>query len=334
MRILVTGAAGFIGFHTTSRLLDSGHLVVGVDNLSDYYDVSLKQDRLRLLEKRENFAFYKLDLVSRGAVKSLFETTTPERVVHLAAQAGVRHSIEHPAAYVDSNLVAFANILEGCRQSSVQHLVYASSSSVYGSNTTVPFATDHNVDHPVSLYAATKKANELMAHVYSHLFDIPTTGLRFFTVYGPWARPDMAPMLFARAILEGIPINVFNYGKMERDFTYIDDVVEGIRRILDKIPTRSSDRVLQSLPSSSSSAPYKIYNIGNQRPVSLLRFIEILEGCLGKQATKNFIAMQPGDVPITYADTDDLARDVGFRPLTSIETGLTRFAEWYLSYYN
>ncbi|HIK56797.1 MAG TPA: NAD-dependent epimerase [Synechococcales cyanobacterium M55_K2018_004] len=332
-KILVTGAAGFIGFHLCQRLLTRGDQVIGLDNLNDYYDVSLKQSRLAKLQDQERFQFYRLDLQDRDAIAQLFAEQQFDKVVNLAAQAGVRYSLKNPHAYVDSNLVGFVNILEGCRHSGVKHLVFASSSSVYGANTRMPFSTHHNVDHPVSLYAATKKANELMAHTYSHLYGLPTTGLRFFTVYGPWGRPDMSLFLFTKAILSGQPIDVFNYGKMQRDFTYIDDIVEGVVRVIDHIPQGNPNWSGDAPDPASSKAPYKIYNIGNNNPVELMHFIEILESCLGKKAEKNLLPMQPGDVPTTYADVDDLARDVGFRPSTAIEVGIERFVSWYRAYY-
>ncbi|NES20320.1 MAG: NAD-dependent epimerase [Symploca sp. SIO3E6] len=330
-RVLVTGAAGFIGFHLSQKLLAKGETVVGLDNLSPYYDVSLKKDRLTQLVEQPEFSFYQLDLADREGIAMLFAQEYFEVVVHLAAQAGVRYSLQNPHAYVDSNLVGFVNILEGCRHSSVSHLVFASSSSVYGANTKIPFAVQDNVDHPISLYAATKKANELMAYTYSHLYGIPTTGLRFFTVYGPWYRPDMALFLFTKAILAGEPIKVFNYGRMQRDFTYVDDVVEGIIRVMAKKP-QSSDSG-DTPKESKASAPYKIYNIGNHQPVELTRIIEVLEDCLGQKAIKNFLPMQPGDVPVTYAEIDELIRDVGFKPNTPIEVGIERFVSWYRSYY-
>jgi len=326
VKVLVTGAAGFIGFHLSKQLLEQGNTVIGLDNLNDYYDVSLKEDRLAQLKPFPNFKFYPLDLADRAGMENLFAQESFEVVAHLAAQAGVRYSLQNPHAYVDSNLVGFMNILEGCRHAEIQHLVYASSSSVYGANQKIPFSVEDNVDHPVSLYAATKKANELMAHTYSHLYNIPTTGLRFFTVYGPWGRPDMAYFLFTQAILEGRPINVFNYGKMRRDFTYIDDVVEGIVRLLVHTPEIGETGAV-------SDAPYKIYNIGNNKPIELMRLIEVLEDCLGKKAVKNFCPMQPGDVPMTYADVDALMQDVGFSPSTPIEVGVERFVNWYQSYY-
>lgn len=319
---LVTGAGGFIGFHTAKRLLDRGDAVVGLDNLNDYYDVSLKEARLALLA-HPNFRFVKLDLADREGMKHLFETETFDAVIHLAAQAGVRYSLQHPHAYVDSNLVGFMNVLEGCRHAKVAHLVYASSSSVYGANVEAPFSVEHRVDHPVSLYAATKKANELMAHAYSHLYGIPTTGLRFFTVYGPWGRPDMALFGFTKAILEGRPIDVFNHGKMRRDFTYIDDIVEGVLRVAEKTPEPCE-----------TGAKYKIYNIGNDQPVELETFIATLEDALGRKAVKNYLPMQPGDVLATHADIGDLARDVGFRPSTPLAKGIAKFVAWYREYYH
>jgi len=333
-KILVTGVAGFIGFHLTKKLLAQGHEAIGIDNVNDYYDVKLKQARLAELEPADNFQFYQLDLADRSGIADLFARIKPEKVAHLAAQAGVRYSLTNPHAYVDSNLVGFVNIIEGCRHHDVQHLVFASSSSVYGNNTKMPFSVDDNVDHPVSLYAATKKANELMAHTYSHLYGLPTTGLRFFTVYGPWGRPDMAYFLFTKAILSGKPIQVFNQGRMKRDFTYIDDIVEGIVRVLERIPQPDSDYASDVGSPGASSAPYKIYNIGNNQPVQLLRFIEVLEDCLGVQAQKQMMPMQPGDVPATYADIKDLSRDVGFKPSTPIEEGIARFVDWYRCYYN
>ena len=332
-RILVTGTAGFIGFHLARRLLARGDTVVGVDNLNDYYDVQLKNDRLAELQPQPNFSFTKLDLADRADTAALFEAERFDVVVHLAAQAGVRYSLKNPHAYVDSNLVAFTDVLEGCRHTGVRHLVYASSSSVYGANTTMPFSVHHNVDNPLSLYAATKKANELMAHTYSHLYRLPTTGLRFFTVYGPWGRPDMALYLFTKAILAERPIDVFNHGKMRRDFTYIDDIVDGVIRTMNTIPQPdpqwSGDRPVPG----TSNAPYKIYNIGNNQPVELMHLIETLESCLGKKARKNMLPMQPGDVSATYADVDDLVRDVGFKPATPIEKGVARFVEWYRGYH-
>ncbi|WP_448564158.1 NAD-dependent epimerase [Trichothermofontia sp.] len=331
--ILVTGAAGFIGFYVSQRLLDRGERVIGIDNLNSYYDVQLKRDRLAQLQTHASFQFYPLDLADRGAIADLFTTHSPDRVIHLAAQAGVRYSLENPHAYVDSNLVGFVNILEGCRHHQVAHLVYASSSSVYGANRVIPFAVQHNVDHPVSLYAATKKANELMAHTYSHLYQLPTTGLRFFTVYGPWGRPDMAYFKFTQAILAGRPIEVFNYGKMRRDFTYIDDIVEGVIRVLDQVPVADPNYQVDQTDPSRSHAPYRIYNIGNHQPVELLDFIAVLETALGRSAEKKLLPMQPGDVVETYADITDLKQAVGFEPKTPISVGLARFVEWYRSYY-
>ncbi len=333
-KILVTGAAGFIGFHLTQRLLARGEEVVGVDNLSPYYDVSLKKDRLAQLQSQARFSFYQLDLADREGIAQLFEQQRFDLVVNLAAQAGVRYSIKNPHAYVDSNIIGFVNVLEGCRYSGVKHLVFASSSSVYGANTKIPFAVQDNVDYPISLYAASKKANELMAHTYSHLYSLPTTGLRFFTVYGPWGRPDMALFLFTKAILEGRPIDVFNNGKMKRDFTYVDDIVEGIVRVLDKIPEPNSLELGSTTATSRIKAPYKIYNIGNNQPVELMHFIEVIENCLNRKSEKNMLPLQPGDVPVTYADVDDLVRDVGFRPNTPIEVGIQSFVDWYKSYYN
>ena len=333
MKILVTGAAGFIGFHLTQRLLARGDEVIGLDNLNDYYDVALKQARLAQLEAQPGFRFVGLDLADRPGIAALFEAERFERVVNLAAQAGVRYSLKNPHAYVDSNLVGFVNILEGCRHNGVEHLVYASSSSVYGANTAMPFSVHHNVDHPVSLYAASKKANELMAHTYSHLYGLPTTGLRFFTVYGPWGRPDMALFLFTKAILEGRPIDVFNHGRMQRDFTYIDDIVEGVVRVTDRVAAADPQWSGDAPDAGTSYAPYRLYNIGNNNPVELLRMIEILEDCLGRRAEKNLLPIQPGDVPATYADVDDLSRDVGFAPATALETGIARFVEWYRAYH-
>lgn len=333
MKVLVTGAAGFIGFHLAKRLLERGDNIVGLDNLNDYYDVSLKKARLGLLESRANFRFVRLDLADRQAMEQLFAAERFDRVVHLAAQAGVRYSLANPHAYVDSNLVGFMNILEGCRRYPVEHLVYASSSSVYGANTKLPFSVHDNVDHPVSLYAATKKANELMAHTYSHLYGLPTTGLRFFTVYGPWGRPDMALFKFTRAILAGEPIDVYNHGHMQRDFTYIDDIVEGVVRVLDRVPSGNSNWDGAKPDPGTSRAPYRIYNIGNHRPVELLYLIELLEGALGRRAERRLLPMQPGDVPATFADIEDLARDTGFAPTTPIEEGVPKFVAWYREYY-
>lgn len=330
---LVTGAAGFIGFHLTQRLLARGDTVTGLDNINDYYSVQLKRDRLDQLLGRERFSFVQMDLADRPGIATLFRDATFDVVVNLAAQAGVRYSLTNPHAYVDSNLVGFVNILEGCRHGGVKHLVYASSSSVYGANTTMPFSVHHNVDHPVSLYAATKKANELMAHTYSHLYGLPTTGLRFFTVYGPWGRPDMALFLFTKAILEDQPIEVFNEGKMRRDFTYVDDIVEGVMRVSDRIPTGNEAWSGDSPDPGTSRGPYKIYNIGNNQPVELQHFIATLEKALGRTAKKVLLPMQPGDVPATYADVSDLQRDVDFRPDTPIEVGIQRFVDWYKKYY-
>jgi UDP-glucuronate 4-epimerase len=333
VKVLVTGAAGFIGFHLSQRLLTRGDEVVGLDNLNNYYDVSLKKDRLAQLQEKPGFSFYKLDLADREGIEQLFAEQSFDIVVNLAAQAGVRYSLKNPHAYVDRNLVGFVNVLEGCRHSGVQHLVFASSSSVYGANTKTPFSVHDNVDHPVSLYAATKKANELMAHTYSHLYSLPTTGLRFFSVYGPWGRPDMALFLFTKAMLAGQPIDVFNYGKMQRDFTYIDDIVEGVVRVADKIPEPNPNWSGDAPDPGTSKAPYKLYNIGNNQPVELMHFIEALENCLGIKANKNMLPIQPGDVPATYADIDDLVHDVGFKPSTPIEVGIERFLKWYRSYY-
>ena len=333
MVILVTGAAGFIGFHLSQRLLARGDEVIGLDNINDYYDVTIKKDRLAQLQTYSGFRFHKLDLADREGMARLFTEHFFDKVAHLAAQAGVRYSLTNPHAYVDSNLVGFINVLEGCRYSGVHHLVFASSSSVYGANTKMPLSVHDNVDHPISLYAASKKANELMAHTYSHLYDLPTTGLRFFTVYGPWGRPDMALFLFTKAILAGRPIDVFNYGKMKRDFTYIDDIVEGVVRVLDKIPEPNSAWSGNIPDPATSYARYKIYNIGNNQPNELMHFIEVLENYLGMKAEMNLLPLQPGDVPETYADVDDLVKDVGFKPNTSIEIGIERFVKWYRSYY-
>jgi UDP-glucuronate 4-epimerase len=333
VRVLITGVAGFIGFHLGKRLLARGDEVLGLDNLNDYYDVTLKKARLAQLKGQPGYRFHKLDLADREGIPRLFKKHKPEVVVNLAAQAGVRYSQENPHAYIDSNLLGFANILEGCRHFGVKHLVFASSSSVYGANTKMPFSVHDNVDHPVSLYGASKKANELMAHTYSHMYGLPATGLRFFTVYGPWGRPDMALFLFTKAILKGQPINVFNYGKMRRDFTYIDDIVEGVVRVSDR-PAEPNRTWSGDTPDpGTSAAPYKLYNIGNHNPVELMRFIEVLEGHLGVKAVKNMLPLQSGDVPATYADVDDLVRDVGFKPSTPIEVGIERFVTWYRSYY-
>jgi UDP-glucuronate 4-epimerase len=330
-KILVTGAAGFIGMHTASRLLDRGDTVVGLDNLNDYYLPQLKLDRLAQLTSRPGFQFEKVALEDRDGINRLFKTNTFDSVIHLAAQAGVRYSLTNPQAYVDANLVGFVNILEACRHSHVAHLTYASSSSVYGANRKIPFSVDDRVDHPVSLYAATKKANELMAHTYSHLFGLPTTGLRFFTVYGPWGRPDMAMWMFTKAILAGKPIDVFNHGKMKRDFTFVDDIVEGVIRTNDTIPKPLA--ISSDADNSQTAAPYRVYNIGNNQPVELMHLIETLEQALGCTAEKNMLPMQPGDVPATYANIDALQRDVGFRPSTSIEVGVKKFVDWYKSYH-
>jgi len=333
MQILVTGAAGFIGFHVCTRLLERGDTVLGLDNLNSYYDVGLKQARLAQLAMLPGFRFVKADLADRTAIAGLFSSETFDTVINLAAQAGVRYSLENPHVYVDSNLVGFINLLEGCRQSRVKHLVYASSSSVYGANTTVPFSVHQNVDHPISLYAATKKANELMAHSYASLYNLPVTGLRLFTVYGPWGRPDMAYFSFTRAILEDRPIDVFNHGKMQRDFTYIDDITEGIIRVADCPATPDPAWSGASPDPASSFAPYRIYNIGNNQPVELLRFIEILEQQLGRTAHMNFLPCQAGDVPATCAEIGDLMAGTGFKPATSIEDGIRRFVQWYRIYY-
>ena len=332
-KILVTGAAGFIGFHTSMRLLARGDQVVGLDNLNDYYDLSLKQARLTQLQERANFSFVKMQLADREGMAQLFKEQQFERVLNLAAQAGVRYSLRNPHSYVDSNLVGFVNILEGCRHNKVEHLTYASSSSVYGLNTSMPFSIQHNVDHPVSLYAATKKANELMAHTYSHLYELPTTGLRFFTVYGPWGRPDMALFLFTKAILEGRPIDVFNHGKMKRDFTYIDDIVEGVIRVLDNTAVKNDHCQGDTPDPGTSCAPYKLYNIGNNNPVELMDYIGAIESALGMTAEKNMLPIQPGDVPATFADVDDLQADVGFKPSTPIQDGINSFVSWYRDFY-
>ena len=334
MKVLVTGAAGFIGFHTASRLLERGDEVVGLDNLNDYYDVNLKLSRLALIKDNPNFSFSEIDLADRNAMETLFNEHEFDAVINLAAQAGVRYSMENPRAYIDSNIVGFTNILECCRHQGVGHLVYASSSSVYGLNTTMPFSIHQNVDHPISLYAASKKSNELMAHTYSHLYNLPTTGLRFFTVYGPWGRPDMALFLFTKAILNNEPINVFNNGQMQRDFTYIDDIVEGVVRLVDKPATANADWDSSNTDPGTSPAPYRLFNIGNNNPVLLLDFVEAIEEALGKKAIKNMMPMQPGDVAATYADIEDLASYVGFRPETPISTGIDNFVSWYLDFYN
>jgi UDP-glucuronate 4-epimerase len=333
MKILLTGAAGFIGFHTAEVLLQRGDVVVGLDNLNDYYDVSLKQARLAQLAQYPQFHFVKMDLADRDALPALFAQQKFQRVINLAAQAGVRYSLQNPLAYVDSNVVGFANVLEACRHTGVEHLVYASTSSVYGANTQMPFSVQQNVDHPLSFYAATKKANELMAHSYAHLYKLPVTGLRFFTVYGPWGRPDMALFLFTKNILAGKPIDIYNYGKHRRDFTYVDDVAQGVVRAMDRIAQPTVDWDSNNPDPSTSNAPYRLYNIGNNQPVELLRYIEVLEECLGKKAQKNLLPLQVGDVPDTYADVEELIKDVGYKPATSVETGVKKFVEWYVSYY-
>jgi UDP-glucuronate 4-epimerase len=333
MKILLTGAAGFIGMHTSLKLLARGDEVVGVDNLNDYYDVSLKLARLDRLKDHKGFSFHKLDVADREGMAALFASAKPDRVIHLAAQAGVRYSLTNPQAYIESNLAGFTNILEGCRHNQVQHLTYASSSSVYGGNTALPFHEHQNIDHPVSLYAATKKANELMAHTYSHLFGLPTTGLRFFTVYGPWGRPDMALFLFTRAILKGEPIQVFNHGNMVRDFTFIEDIVEGVVRVSDKPATANPAFDSANPDPATSNAPYRVFNIGNNQPTTLMQYIEALESALGKTALKEFLPMQPGDVPATAASTDELDKWVGFKPNTPVREGVQRFVNWYTQHY-
>jgi len=332
-KILVTGAAGFIGFHSSKMLLDQGNIVVGYDNMNNYYDPSLKNTRLEILRKFCGFSFVQANLEDRSAIEKLFSNNEFDIVINLAAQAGVRYSIENPYCYIDSNIVGFMNILEACRHNSISHLIFASSSSVYGANTKMPFSVHDNVDHPISLYAATKKANELMAHSYAALYNLPCTGLRFFTVYGPYGRPDMALFKFTKAIMNSEPIQLFNYGKMKRDFTYVNDIVEGIVRLVDKRPEPNTEWSGQNPDPSTSFAPYKIYNIGNNNPVELLHFVEVLEEKLGMKANKEFLPMQPGDVPETYADVDDLMADVGFKPVTSIEEGVGRFVDWYKEYY-
>ncbi|MEC9368007.1 MAG: NAD-dependent epimerase [Pseudomonadota bacterium] len=334
MTILVTGAAGFIGYHTAKALLDRGDKVIGLDNLNDYYDVSLKRARLARLEGRNGFRFVKADLADREAMEKLFAEEKPTRVINLAAQAGVRYSLSNPRAYIDSNVVGFTNILECCRHGGVEHLVFASSSSVYGANTSLPFSVHDNVDHPLSLYAATKKSNELMAHTYAHLYRLPVTGLRFFTVYGPWGRPDMALFLFTRNILAGEPIEVFNHGKHARDFTYIDDIVEGVVRCCDRVAEPSADWSGDAPDPATSSAPYRLYNIGNHTPVQLMDYISTIERLLGKTAEKKFLPMQPGDVPETFADVEALSRDIGYEPKTPIEEGVAKFIAWYRDYYD
>jgi len=333
MKILVTGAAGFIGYHTSQILLDRGDEVVGLDNLNDYYDVQLKYARLDRLKPRPGFTFVKLDLADREGMKELFAREKFKHVIHLAAQAGVRYSIENPLAYVDSNVVGTANVLEGCRHNDVEHLVYASTSSVYGANTKMPFSVHQNVDHPLSFYAATKKANELMAHTYAHLYSLPVTGLRFFTVYGPWGRPDMALFLFTRNILAGKPIDVFNYGRHRRDFTYVDDIAQGVVRACDRVATGNPEWNSDAPDPASSKAPYRLYNIGNNEPVELLTYIRTLEECLGKKAEMNLLPLQAGDVPDTWANIDDLTRDVGYTPATPVSVGIRNFVDWYLDYY-
>ena len=333
MKILVTGAAGFIGFHTAKQLLERGDTVVGLDNFNDYYDVDLKNSRAAILNDYPNFKMVRLDLNDRDGIEKLFNDEGFEKVIHLAAQAGVRYSIENPHAYVDSNIVGTLHILEGCRHNDVQHLVYASSSSVYGANTAMPFSVHQNVDHPLALYGATKKANELMAHCYSNLYGLPTTGLRFFTVYGPFGRPDMALFMFTRNIIEGKPIDVFNYGDHKRDFTYIDDIVEGVIRTMDHTAEANPDWDSGNPDPGTSKAPYRLYNIGNQQPIELMHYIEVIEECVGKKAEKNLLPLQPGDVPDTFADAQDLVQDVGYKPDTPIEVGVKKFVDWYLDYY-
>jgi UDP-glucuronate 4-epimerase len=332
--VLVTGAAGFIGFHVAQRLLSRGREVVGLDIVNDYYDPRLKEARLEILKKHSNFSFVKLDLADRAASKRLFEEHRFPVVVHLAAQAGVRYSLDHPHAYIDANIEGFINVLEGCRHNDCKHLLFASSSSVYGANSKLPFSTRDNVDHPISLYAASKKANELMAHAYSHLYRMPITGLRFFTVYGPWGRPDMAMFIFAKAILGGTSIKLFNHGNMRRDFTYVDDVSEAIVRLMDRPPQANPDWSGQNPDPATSAAPWKIYNIGNNRPEELMEVVALLEQEFGRKAVKEMLPMQPGDVPATYADVEDLAREIDFRPATTIEDGIARFAKWYREYHD
>jgi UDP-glucuronate 4-epimerase len=333
MKVLLTGAAGFIGFHTSKILLERGDEVVGLDNLNDYYAVSLKEARLEQLKANKNFKFVKMDLADRSGMAELFKREKFHRVINLGAQAGVRYSIQNPLAYIDSNVVGFANILEGCRHNGVEHLVYASTSSVYGANTKMPFSVHQNVDHPLSFYAATKKANELMAHTYAHLYKLPTTGLRFFTVYGPWGRPDMALFLFTKNILAGKPIDVFNYGHHKRDFTFVADIAQGVVRAMDRIATPNPKWNSDAPDPGSSNGPYRIYNIGNNAPVELMRYIEVLENCLGRKAEKNMLPLQVGDVPDTYADVQALIDDVGFKPATPVEEGVKKFVDWYLGYY-
>lgn len=333
MKVLITGTAGFIGSALAIRLLERGDEVIGLDNLNDYYDVSLKKARLERVKAYDKFTDVRVSIEDRAAMEEIFKKHQPQRVVNLAAQAGVRYSLINPHAYIETNIVGFVNILEGCRHNGVEHLVYASSSSVYGANTNYPFSVHNNVDHPVSLYAASKKSNELMAHTYSHLFNLPTTGLRFFTVYGPWGRPDMALFMFTKNILAGKPIDVFNYGDHKRDFTYIDDIVEGVIRTLDKVATTNPEWTGDDPDPGTGKAPWRVYNIGNNNPCGLLRYIEVLEECLGKKAEKNMLPLQPGDVPYTYADTSDLMNDVGYKPDTSVENGIARFVAWYRDYY-
>ena len=333
MKVLITGTAGFIGNNLAQRLLERGDEVIGIDIVNDYYDVSLKEARLAMIKDHKNFTEVRKSLEDRAAVEEVFKKHQPQRVVNLAAQPGVRYSLENPHAYIDSNIVGFLHLLEGCRHHKVEHFVYASSSSVYGANTSMPFTIHDNVDHPVSLYAASKKANELMAHTYSHLYEIPTTGLRFFTVYGPWGRPDMSPMLFAKNIIAGKPIDVFNYGKHQRDFTYIDDIVEGVIRTLDKVATPNPDWTGDKPDPATSAAPFRLYNIGSNSPVELLHYIEIFEKCIGKKAEKNMLPLQPGDVVATYANVDNLIKDVGYKPDTPLEVGIAKFIDWYRDYY-
>lgn len=333
MKFLVTGAAGFIGFHASQYLLDRGDTVIGIDNLNDYYDPSLKEVRLTKLKYNENFSFHKIDIIDKNTVDNIFKSECPDKVIHLAAQAGVRYSLENPYAYIDSNITGFMNILEACRYNPVQHLVFASSSSVYGANTLMPFSVNHNVDHPLSLYAATKKANELMAHTYSHLYQIPVSGLRFFTVYGPWGRPDMALFLFTRKILSGEKIDVFNYGKHKRDFTYIKDIVEGIVRVSDNVATPNNDWDSYNPDPATSKDPYRLYNIGSNKPVELMYFIELIEKNLGIKANINYLPLQAGDVPETFANIDALVNNVDYSPTTSIETGIANFVNWYKRFY-
>ena len=334
MKILVTGAAGFIGFHAARQLLERGDTVVGLDNFNDYYDVELKNSRAAILGDYADFKMQRLELADRDSIEKLFDDEGFEKVVHLAAQAGVRYSIENPHSYIDSNIVGTLHILEGCRHNEVAHLVYASSSSVYGANTKMPFSIHQNVDHPLALYGVTKKANELMAHSYSNLYELPTTGLRFFTVYGPFGRPDMALFMFTRNIIDGRPIDVFNYGNHRRDFTYIDDIVEGVIRTMDHTAEANPDWDASKPDPGTSRVPYRLYNIGNQQPIELMRYIEVIEECLGRKAEKNLLPMQPGDVPDTFADTEDLVQDVGYQPDTPIEVGVKKFVDWYLEYYS